>query len=150
MRVLRVILAILLISLIIIQFFPTTDNISNEVPTTDVIQHRQAPSHVTALVQNACYDCHSNNTQYPWYDNIQPLAWIFEKNIKDGKRELNFNEFETYSRKKQKEKFEKMIEVIDENKMPLSSYKILHSEGRLTSSEKKQITDWVEEELKGY
>ncbi|HLS29929.1 MAG TPA: heme-binding domain-containing protein [Flavobacteriaceae bacterium] len=150
MKVLRVILGILLISLIIIQFFPTTDNISNEVPTTDVIQHRQAPSHVTTLIQNACYDCHSNNTQYPWYDRIQPFSWIFEKNIKDAKRALNFNEFETYSRKKQKEKFQKIIEMIEENEMPLTSYKILHSEGRLTKAEKKQITDWVEEELKGY
>lgn len=150
MKVLRLILGILLVSLIIIQFFPTTDNISNEVPNTDVIQHRQAPSHVTTLVQNACYDCHSNNTKYPWYDKVQPLAWILEKNIENGKRELNFNEFETYSRKKQQEKFEEIIEMVEENEMPLTSYKILHSEGRLTSAERKQITDWAKEELKHY
>lgn len=150
MKTLRLILGILVLTLLVIQFFPTMENIQNEVPSTDLIQHRTAPSQVATLVHNACYDCHSNNTQYPWYDKIQPFAWILESHIIDAKRKLNFNEFETYDRDKQKKKFLSMRNLIQENKMPLSSYKMMHSESRLSSEEKKMVIDWIEEELKNY
>ncbi len=150
MKFFRLILGILLLSLILIQFFPTLNNVSDEVPTTDIIQSRAVPSQAATLVRNACYDCHSNNTQYPWYDKIQPFAWILENHIIDAKRELNFNEFETYDSNKQKKKFQSMKKLIEENKMPLTSYKIMHAEGRLSSREKKIIIDWIEEELKEY
>ena len=150
MKLFRLILGVLLISLLLIQFFPTINNESNEVPTTDIIQSRAIPSQVATLVRNACYDCHSNNTQYPWYDHIQPFSWIIESDIIEGKRVLNFNEFETYDVKHQKKKLRKARQLIQKNKMPLTSYKIMHAEGRLSADEKKLIIDWIEEELKNY
>lgn len=100
MKILRPLIGIIILTLIIIQFFPTLNNVNDEVPTTDVIQTRKAPSQVATLMHNACYDCHSNNTKYPWYNQIQPFAWILERDIIDGKRDLNFNEFETLSPEK--------------------------------------------------
>jgi|SRR5699024_4313475 len=150
MKLIRYILGIFLLTLILIQFFPTLENVNNEVPTTDIIQSRKVPSQVSTLVRNACYDCHSDNTQYPWYDKIQPFAWVLENHIIEGKRNLNFNEFETYDLKQQEEKLKKARKLIQENKMPLPSYKIMHAEGRLSTEEKKIIIDWIEEELKNY
>lgn len=150
MKTLRLVIGIFVLTLIVIQFFPTMENIQNNVPSTDLIQHRAAPSHVATLVHNACYDCHSNNTQYPWYDRIQPFAWVLESHIIDAKHNLNFNEFETYDRDKQKKKLQAMRKMIQENKMPLSSYKMMHAESRLSSEEKKTVIDWIEDELKNY
>lgn len=146
----QILLLIVIIAIIVIQFFPTMDNRENEVPTTDLIKAHDVPSHVATLVHNACYDCHSNNTDYPWYNKVQPFAWYLEGHIQKGKHSLNFNEFITYSEKKQKKKLENAHRALKENKMPLNSYKLFHSEGRLSKSERKQITDWIEEELKNY
>lgn len=108
------------------------------------------PSQVATLLRNACYDCHSNNTDYPWYDKVQPTAWILEKHIKKAKGKLNFNEFETYSSEKQKKALENVRYAIEENAMPLKPYKLLHPEGRLSKDERQQIIDWIDEELKKY
>lgn len=146
----RYILYILLITLIIIQFFPTLNNKSDEVPTTDIIKSRKIPSQTATLIKNACYDCHSNNTDYPWYNAVQPISWYLEGHITNAKSGLNFNEFETYSTKKQKKKFQNMKFVVEENKMPLTSYKLMHAEGRLSKAERKEIINWIEDELKEY
>lgn len=150
MTIFKKIAWILLIALIVIQFFPTMENKSDVVPATDLIQSHEVPSQVATIMHNACYDCHSNNTDYPWYNHVQPSSWFLEGHIKEAKEHLNFNEFNTYSRKKQKEKLENIRQMVDEDKMPLTSYKLLHWDANLSKSERKKITDWVDEELKNY
>jgi len=150
MKVVKIILLILLGTFIIIQFFPTMKNKSDVVPATDLITSRAVPSQVATLLHNACYDCHSNNTNYPWYNKVQPLAWFLEGHIQDAKRELNFNRFETYSRKEQKDFFEDIAFLVKNDKMPLSSYQFLHAESRLSEKEKQQIVNWAEEALQDY
>lgn len=148
MKTWKVIVLIVIGTLIIIQFFPTYTNESNEMPATDLIQSHEPPSQVSTLLHNACYDCHSNNTDYPWYNQVQPYAWMLEGHIKKGKADLNFNEFDTYSKAKQRKKLKQMYQSLQENTMPLGGYKILHAEGRLTKNERKQIKDWIEKELR--
>ncbi len=149
-KVLRLFLIILLLGIIVIQFFPTMKNKSDMVPATDLMQSHEVPSQVATLLHNACYDCHSNNTNYPWYNHIQPLSWFLEGHIKEGKKHLNFSKFANYSQQKQKEKLEHLVKLVNEDKMPLTSYKILHAEARLTDAERQRIVDWAEEMLKDY
>lgn len=80
------------------------------------------PAEVDAILQRACYDCHSNATTYPWYANIQPVGWWLEKHVRDGKRHLNFSEFATYSAKRATRKLEETVEEVREHRMPLASY----------------------------
>lgn len=148
MKVVRLIITIILLAFLLIQFFPTMRNDTNEVPTTDILQSRPVPSHVATLVKNACYDCHSNHTEYPWYDKVQPFAWVLEGHIQNAKRKLNFNEFETYSKNKKEKKLKNIIAALKENQMPLKSYKLMHAEGRLSKDEKASIINWAQEELK--
>ncbi len=150
MKLLRYILIILVVGLIVIQFFPTMENKSDLVPATDLIQSREVPSQVATLLHNACYDCHSNNTNYPWYDKIQPFAWFLEGHIIDAKRGLNFNEFETYTPKKQQKKLKGIRFVMEKDVMPLDSYKLMHAESRLSKEERQAIINWVDDELKNY
>ncbi len=142
------ILLIIILALIVIQFFPIKKNTSNEVPTTDLILVNEVPSQVATLIHNACYDCHSNNTNYPWYDKIKPFAWYLDKHIKDGKAHLNFNLFEKYSLKKQQKKLREIKEVIQKDKMPLTSYQLMHAESRLSKDQQQAIINWVDQTLK--
>lgn len=133
------------ISLIIIQFIRPEKNISYGPIGNDIQNHFPMKAQVAASFQRACYDCHSNNSRYPWYYNIQPVAWWLQHHIDEGKSELNFNEFAAYSPKKQDHKLEEIAEAITDEWMPLASYKFIHKETNLSDEEKKAIIAWVNE-----
>jgi hypothetical protein len=88
MRILKKLLAVIIITFIIIQFIRPARNTSSQLLPTDVSKLLPIPDSVTAILQTACYDCHSNNTRYPWYMNVQPMAWLMAKHIREGKEEL--------------------------------------------------------------
>ena len=92
MKVVKIIAIVLLVAFVGIQFMPTTRNQSDSVPSTDFMLVNNVPENIQKKLQVSCYDCHSNNTQYPWYNQVQPVAWFLEDHIKEGKAELNFNE----------------------------------------------------------
>ncbi|MGZ4117789.1 MAG: heme-binding domain-containing protein [Bacteroidia bacterium] len=100
---------------------------------------------VGALLETACYDCHSNNTNYPWYTNIQPIGWWMNHHVNKGKRELNFSEFESYTLKRKLRKLSKIKKEVEEGDMPLSSYTLIHSEAKLSSDQKELLIKWVDE-----
>jgi hypothetical protein len=82
-----------------IQFFDTDKNISAASSENAIEKHYQVPS-CTKFLKTSCYDCHSNNTAYPWYNNIQPVKWWLADHVNSGKRHLNFDEFNTILKKK--------------------------------------------------
>jgi hypothetical protein len=145
-KIIRNIGLIVLAALIIIQFFQTEKNIdtSETAMANDITKVYAVPANVLKVLQNSCYDCHSNNTDYPWYDNIQPVSWWLHHHIEEGKRELNFNEFSTYRIRRQYKKMEEIIHEVKENKMPLSSYTLLHKEAVLNSESKSILINWAQ------
>ena len=148
MRKIKIIFLILLVVFVLIQFIrPDKNQSTSQKLTTDITGIYVVPNDVQTILKNACYDCHSNNTKYPWYVNIQPVGWFMAGHIKNGKKELNFNEYGTYSSKRQRNKLKRMKEQIEENKMPLSSYTLIHREARLTANQKEQITRWIDSTL---
>jgi hypothetical protein len=94
-------------------------------------------------LKKACNDCHSSNTEYPWYNHIQPINWFVAKHVNDGKRHLNFDAFLSYSYKKQDKKMEELAEQLQEGEMPLASYTLIHQGARLNTMEKQQLLDWA-------
>ena len=143
MRRTRKWLLILLVVFILIQLIRPARNQSRQVLQTDITKTFTVPSNVKSMLEVACYDCHSNNTHYPWYANIQPVGWWLAKHVKDGKEDLNFSEFGSYSLKRQKNKLRSIENSIKDDDMPLTSYTLIHKNARLTNEEKTQITDWV-------
>ena len=109
----------------------------------DIFKHYPASAEVQAIVKKACYDCHSNNTKYPCYTNIQPLGWWINNHVVEGKGELNFSEFATYKAKRANHKLEEVAEQLAEHEMPLSSYTFIHQEARLTDAEQQLLIDWA-------
>jgi hypothetical protein len=128
--------------LLIIQFIQPAHNRSNKLLETDITKAFVIPANVQQVLKTSCYDCHSNNTNYPWYANIQPFGWLLASHIKEGKEELNFNEFGSYSLRRQKSKLKGIENSIRDGSMPLGSYTLMHKEALLSNEEKELLIDW--------
>jgi hypothetical protein len=96
---------------------------------------------VAAILKENCCDCHSSQTQYPWYAEIEPFSLWLDDHIKDGKKHLNFSAWSDYSLKKKEHKLEELVEMVEKDEMPLRSYAILH--GNISEDEKKLLLQWA-------
>ena len=134
----------LLMAFIVIQFIRPARNQNGQAPQSDISNTYTVPETVYTLFKNACFDCHSNNTNYPWYSNIQPMGWLMAKDIEDGKAKMNFSEFGSLSSRKQRSRLQEIENQIKDNAMPLSSYKLMHKSARLTEEDKKSLIEWIE------
>lgn len=143
MMLFKKILLVLVIVFIVFQFLQPAYNKNRQVLPTDLTKTVSVPNDVQIILRKACYDCHSNNTNYPWYMNVQPVGWVMASHIKDGKENLNFSEFGSYSNRKQANKLRAILQSIDEGSMPISSYTMLHTDARLNKKSKEFIKDWI-------
>lgn len=143
MKLSKKILLLLLLLFIAVQFIQPEQNSSVQPSVSDIAMIYHVPDKVLALLKTACYDCHSNNTAYPWYSHIQPGAWLMSNHIKQGKENLNFSEYGAYSHRKQVSKLRAIDSSINDGSMPLWSYTLLHTNAKLSKDEQALITGWV-------
>jgi hypothetical protein len=148
MKKLQLIGWIALGSLVIIQFIKPTPNQSTETQVNYIGTKHEVPANVKTILDKACMDCHSNNTRYPWYASIQPVAWWLADHVKDGKKHLNFDEYTHRSLRYQYHKMEETLEMVKEEEMPLPSYTWTHTDARLTHEERVAITGWAQTVMK--
>lgn len=135
MKKLLIIFAVIIVG---IQFIPVDR--SNPPVTSDI----STPPNVKAILKKACYDCHSNETNWVWYTKIAPVSFLVAGDVSNGRRHLNFSEWDKYAGKESKVKEEIWEEVRDE-KMPLWQYKLIHSEAKLTLEEKDILRNWADQ-----
>ena len=133
------------IIIIAMQFVQPDRNQNEQVLSMDIVKFVTLSDSVQVILTNACYDCHSNNTHYPWYANIQPVGWFMARHIKQGKEELNFSEFGNYSSRRQSSKLNEIANMVKDNIMPLPSYKLMHKDASLSSHEKALIINWAQQ-----
>lgn len=135
----------LLAVFLVLQCIRPAKNISSAPPGKDDFLVRLAPPpEVKQMIFAACYDCHSHNTRYPWYAEIQPAGWWLKSHVDDGLREFNFSTFGEHSVKKQSSKLDAMIDVISDRSMPLKSYTWIHRDAIFTDTQIKTLTAWLE------
>ncbi len=135
---------LLLMGFVIIQFFRPAKNKSEGASKNDISTLYAVPLDVQNILKTSCNDCHSNNTVYPWYAEIQPVGWWLNSHIEDGKKDLNFSEFATYRIRRQYKKLEEINELVKENEMPLDSYLWIHKDAKLSDQQKLTVANWVE------
>lgn len=139
----RRILFLLILIFLIIQVFQPRRNTATDILKSDIVNLYDLPDSVEVLLMNTCFDCHSNNSEYPWFTNIQPIAWFVKNNIDNGKTNLNFSNFGNYDNKTAIKKLTKISEVMRQSKMPLDSYKWYNKKAELTSIERNLISNWA-------
>lgn len=138
----------LVLVLIAIQFIRPEKNYSDNHPN-DINTAYVIPSEVNQLLEVSCFDCHSDNTRYPWYASVQPVAWWLNKHITEGKRHLNFSDFTSAPLFVQNHRFDEIIETVEEKEMPIASYTFmgLHSEADLTDAQREMIIEWAKAQM---
>jgi len=139
MNKLKIVLILMAVIIIAIQFIPV--NRTNPPITAGL----DAPMEVISVFKKSCYNCHSNETEWPWYSNIAPVSWLIASDVKDGRSHLNFSKWEDFSRKDIVKMKEEIWEEIDKGKMPLSKYIFMHPEAELDQKEKDLIKAWAGE-----
>ncbi len=134
----------LLIIFIAIQFFQPQKNIAL-ISDSNILEQEQVPEDIAQKLKVSCFDCHSNNTKYPWYNRVAPVSWIMDNHIKDGKAELNFSKWGELSKRKKISILGSMAEEVQLHDMPLKSYLWMHEEAKFTNEEIEQLVTWTEE-----
>ncbi|MDI9336883.1 MAG: heme-binding domain-containing protein [Alphaproteobacteria bacterium] len=145
-KILKKIAILLIIVLLMFQFFQIdkTNIVDNSNNISQVFQMNDS---VSTILKTSCYDCHSNNINYPWYTYIQPVGWWIKHHINEGQDELNFDNFKTYKIRRQFKKLQECIEELEEQKMPLESYTLVHNEAKLSNEQKSLMITWFKRQL---
>lgn len=138
------------LALIVIQFFGIDKSAVASDPSKDLIAIEETPAEVQDILKQACYDCHSYKTEYPWYTNVAPLSWWIGHHIDEGRHHLNFSVWGEYSDKRREHKMEEFYEEVEEGEMPLTSYTWAHSEAKLSNEQKELIINWAKTVRKKY
>lgn len=143
-KIFKKVVTIGLIIFLLIQLYQPARNIGFEQDiTANFTNVYNVPKNIETTLRTSCYDCHSNNTNYPWYSYLQPARFFMESHIREGKENLNFNEFGKYSKRKQKSKLGEMVKQIEKDEMPLSSYTLIHKNAILSKNQKEEVIDWI-------
>lgn len=142
-KILKRTFQILILAFIVIQFFRPAKNIAEGTSNNHISKLYPVPEDVQSILKTSCYDCHSNSTVYPWYAQIQPVAWWLNDHIKHGKGDLNFSEFATYSIRRQYRKLEEVNDLVKKGEMPLDSYLWVHKDAILSEQQKLTLANWV-------
>jgi len=144
-KTLKVIGGIILLALLVAQFFRPDRNDPGSDPTLVIGQQMNVPPSVRSILERSCFDCHSNQTRWPWYSSFAPVSWLVANDVKEGRGHLNFSEWGTYTRKRQIAKLDMMVSEVDKNQMPLKTYLLLHRDATLSEADKDVLCTWAEQ-----
>ena len=136
-KFIKYIFILIIIAVIGIQFIKVEK--TNPPVTGDI----KAPAEVKNIFRNACYDCHSNETEWPWYSSVAPISWFIEDDVRDGRKHLNFSEWETYKDTRKTKKRGEIWDEVNEGSMPLKMYTYLHPKSNLDFNQKSIIKEWA-------
>ena len=126
--------------IIIIQLIP----VDRENPSTNTELALKAPPDIMTILEKSCYDCHSNNTNWPFYSYIAPVSWLIASDVQNARKHLNFSEWNNLPAEKKTKSKEEIIEEVSEDKMPLPIYLIMHSAAKLSDEQKMKLKEWAE------
>ncbi len=139
MKKLNYVLAALIILFFLIQLIP----VNRVNPEFDVEFELEAPVKVKEIIVNSCFDCHSNQTDWPWYSYVAPVSWFVVNHVNEGREHINFSEWLLQIEEKREKIKEEMIEEIEEGEMPLPGYLMMHSVAELTDDQLLVLKTWA-------
>jgi hypothetical protein len=111
----------------------------------DLLANNTLPDSVTNLLRSACYDCHSNETVYPWYAYVAPVSWLVIRDTKLGRAHLNFSDWENNSKVDKAKLLGEIAEEVEDGVMPMPIYILMHPEAKLTVAQRELLIEWSDE-----
>lgn len=137
-RISRIALIVAALAFVAMQLLPA------ERTNPPIESDLDAPPDVKELLRSACYDCHSHETRWPWYSHVNPLSWWVIDHVGHGRGDLNFSRWPSFSFEEQQLALRDIAEQLASDRMPLKSYRLMHSGGRLTDDQRGQLIEWAE------
>ena len=144
---LKILGSLLVVAFILIQFYPMEKPLASVENPNDLLQNNKVQKNVALILKSACYDCHSNTSEFPWYSSIAPAKWLVYNHINEGREELNFSEWNTLEKDDKAELLDDISSVILDGEMPIKGYTFLHSKANLTETDRKAILKWTDRML---
>jgi hypothetical protein len=135
-------LIVVFIALIGMQFFQPDRKEPLTRDTDEIFAVLPADEEVVALIKSSCFDCHSNNTDYPWYASASPISWWLQEQVDEGREVLNFSEWTKYELQKAAHKLEECFKEVAMGSMPLSEYTWIHGDARLSETQRARLAGW--------
>lgn len=145
-KIIKIVLIVIVVALIVAQFIRPDFTNPLVVDTETLSASTEVPADVQRVLSRSCSDCHSNETRYPWYSNVSPFNWFLADHIEEGRGEMNFSVWNTYSPKKRVKKLEELCEQVEEGAMPLPSYLWIHRDAILAEGEANLLCSWAKAE----
>ena len=140
----RLIWLVIILLIVIIQIIPNHKPVVILSNDNDLIYNNKLPESVESILRTSCYDCHSNESKYPWYSYIAPVSWLVIRDIKIGREELNFSEWESQSKMDKAKNIDKIIDEVSDEQMPMSIYTLIHADAKLKAEDRQQLVDWAD------
>lgn len=139
----KIIIITLSVIMIGIQMIPVSLPETSQDLTNDFILLENPPEEIKSILKVSCYDCHSNQTVYPWYSYVAPFSWLVAKDVREGRKELNFSEWGNQNRRRKINLLGDMTEEVESGKMPMEIYTLIHQEAKLDEKEMKSFIDYT-------
>jgi hypothetical protein len=132
---------------ITIQFIPSGKKNPPIDQSKEFVNILNPPEHIRQILENSCYDCHSHETEYPWYSYVAPASWIIKEHVNNGRRHLNFSVWSDYKESKKDVKLEECIEMIRTGEMPMQGYVLFHQNAEIDPSQKEELIEWFSSKI---
>jgi hypothetical protein len=142
-KFLKIFIVILLVAFVALQFVPNKMPENSATGKDDLISSGMLPENISAILRTSCYDCHSNQTTYPWYSKVAPASWLLAKDIRDGREDLNFSDWGSLGKRRQIGNLRKIKEEVSSGAMPLRNYLIIHRRAKLSAEQKSALVKWT-------
>jgi hypothetical protein len=140
------ILGALLVGAVVMQFITPVRLDSPKLSARDLLVTNAPPKEISTLLHRACYDCHSDETKWPWYGHVAPVSWWLISHVNDGRQRLNFSDWPHDDPERAAKKWSRVSEAVSSGDMPLASYARIHAAARLTKDERDRLVNWADAE----
>ena len=145
MKTVKIILLVLIVLFIIIQFIPSGIPVNKPEDEKSIAKSSLVTGPVLDQLKKSCFDCHSNQTKLPWYAKLAPSSWLLSDHINEGRSNLNFSEWEDYSKREKIGLLEAIKDEVESGNMPLKSYLLIHRDAKLDPEKISLLSEWTGE-----
>lgn len=142
----KIALLSIIVIVIILQFIPVKIPENKEITQNDIVKAGYMSEDINIILKTSCYDCHSNQSKFPWYSYVAPVKWLVVRDVSKGREELNFSEWNSFDNRRKIRKLGEIKEQVEKGEMPMFIYTAIHRSAKLSDDQKKILIAWTEEE----
>lgn len=148
MKIIKKILIVALVALVLLQFYRPEKNDAEYRDVASFETETKPTAEIKTILENKCYNCHSNKTEYPWYAEVAPFSLLIADHVEEGSEHFNVSQWDSYDDKKKDHKLDELIEEVKEGEMPEKGFALIH--GGISDEEKEALITWTQKVREKY